>query len=120
MMEQASPVDRATKEPHIDVNFEGIDISECGIAYRSDGHHAITLEIVSAFAYGLKPTLRDRSQFIRMLGRNISSQPTAFESRPTQTIDQVRAFSHQVPEEPSAMVFDHDHNRSLVQTVIAF
>jgi hypothetical protein len=60
---------RAAKEPDIDVSFEGIDIGECRIS-DTRGRMAIMQQlsnIVSAVAHDLKPALRDRSQFTRML-----------------------------------------------------
>ena len=59
----------ATKEPDIDVSLEGIDIGECRITYTR-GRMAIVQQlsnIVSAVAHDLKPALRDRPQFTRML-----------------------------------------------------
>ena len=59
----------ATKEPDIDVSCEGIDIGECRITYTR-GRMAIMQQlsnIVSAVAHDLKPALRDRPQFTRML-----------------------------------------------------
>src|SRR5262245_66650077 len=59
----------ATKEPDIDVGFEGIDIGERRITYTR-GRMAIRQSlsnIASAVAHDLKPPLRDRPQFTRML-----------------------------------------------------
>ena len=59
----------ATKEPDINVSFEGIDIGKCRITYTG-GRMAIMQQlshIVSAIADDLKPAMRDRSQFTGML-----------------------------------------------------
>src|SRR5262245_65303348 len=59
----------ATKEPDIDVGFEGIDVGERRITYTR-GRMAIMQQlsnIASAVAHDRKPALRDRPQFIRVL-----------------------------------------------------
>src|SRR5262245_27788104 len=58
-----------TKEPDIDVIFEGIDVAECRITYT--GGRSVIMQqlsnIVPAVAHDFKPLLRDRPQFTGML-----------------------------------------------------
>lgn len=59
----------ATKETDIDVSFEDVDISERCVAYTR-GRMAVVQYfsyVVAAVAHNLKPMLRDRSQFTRMI-----------------------------------------------------
>src|SRR6516164_626029 len=58
-----------TKEPHIDMSFEGIDIGECRITYTRSRMAIMQhlSNIVSAVAHDLKPALCNRPQFTRLL-----------------------------------------------------
>src|SRR5712671_5561872 len=46
-------------------------------------------------------------------------QPAALKTRPPQSFDDIRTASHQAPQKPCTIVFDHCHDWSLVEAIIA-
>lgn len=50
-----------------------------------------------------------------MVGGSSPAQPDTIEPRPTESSSDVRAFPHELPQQPCTMILDHQDDRPLIE-----